>query len=72
MARVDVLEQDFERLTVLGEIRDVGLARGEVLGEWPVGYGAQVGAMDVEEDAVAGAEDDDLVIGRGDWTGESE
>ena len=50
---------------MLGEIGDVGRARHEVLSEWPVGHGAQVGAMDVEADAVAGAEYDDVAIRRG-------
>ena len=65
VSRIDELEDDFQDVAMLGEIGGVGRARYEVLGERAVGHGAQVGAMDVEEDVVAGAKYDDTVIRRG-------
>ena len=67
IARVDELEHDIEYLAVLGEICGVGRSRREVFSEGSVGYGAEIGMVDVEEHFVAGAEYDDVPIRRKDY-----
>ena len=60
IARVDKLKHDVENLTVLREICGVRRRGREVFSEGSVGYGAEIGVVDVEEHFVAGAEYDDV------------
>lgn len=56
-----------ERLAIFPKRCILAGSSGHVDGEWSVGCPSKIATIDVEENAVAGAEDDDLALGRRDF-----
>ena len=66
-ARVDEGEEGLERLAIFLKRCRLAGSSGHVDGEWSVGCPFQIATVDVEEKAIARAEDDDLALGRRDF-----
>ena len=66
-ARVDEGEEGLERLAIFLKRCVLAVSSDHVDGEWSVGCPFQIATIDVEEKAIARAEDDDLALGRRDF-----